>query len=113
LIALTLLDDIRGFVDGILQPHIESIPTTFSVTPVNDDRYNTNPTVSQTIDEVMYHLGTVLDSPIATITSAFQNEDTFSNMMGERSTGGSDDAMECELVTLKCQNDAMMNVLPF
>ena len=118
LIAMTLFKDIRVFVDDTLQSYMQALPTKFSTTsaatPVNgipDDE--AVPTVVQQTNDVMHHLLNVLKSPIETITFAFQTENQFTNMiLRDQSTSNDNDAMDCELVLLKCQNEALLNVLP-
>ena len=89
------------------------IPTAAAAAPTKssqDSESVPDRIIAQQTSDVMYHLSIVLESPIATTLTMFQNENMFTNMM---MSNGDDDAMDCELTMLKCKSETVLDVLPF
>lgn len=117
LAALTLFKDIQKFVDFKLHPYTQGIPTAIATAAAaaptkssQDSESVPDRIIAQQTSDVMYHLSIVLESPIATTLTMFQNENMFTNMM---MSNGDDDAMDCELTMLKCKSETVLDVLPF
>ena len=62
----------------------------------------------QQINEVAYHLKKLLKSPILTILQVLQN----GNRFADENRGEGEEQLDCQMAAVKCDTDALMDVLP-
>ena len=62
----------------------------------------------QQINEVAYHLKKLLKSPILTILQVLQN----GNRFADANRGEGEEQLDCQMAAVKCDTDALMDVLP-
>jgi hypothetical protein len=116
-VAFILFRNVLGFFRAILDPFLPdrptleptpapisapSPPTFFQIDLPASTEY------AQQASDVIYRLSEVLDSPLETTLTVFQNENAFLD-----ARKGDEDEVDCEMATLKCKNDALIDVLPF
>ena len=104
IVVFTILRNILGFFEDILDPFIPDAPTTRAPRapttgpPTPFLVRNESP---QTI-EVAHQLSAVLTSPLDTFSAIFQSVNSYSD-----ASKGEEEAVNCEMVELKCNKDAL------
>ena len=126
IVAVSILRNVRGFVEDLFDPFLPNPPTENFVaefpSPIPIDPQINVPTdapilrrntirrdISQ-ISDVNYHISILLDAPIEAIIAATQSERGFSNGADDDDTHTD---IHCDISSLICNNNALLNTLPF
>jgi hypothetical protein len=107
-----LLRNIRELFKDLLDPFLPDPPAVTSYpTPAPVAAPNSAPSTRLNVPQVSdikYRLSMVLESPLDMMSDLFQDGSTIASI-----NQGEEDAMDCEISALMCNNDALLDTLPF